>query len=79
MTKRRKLYEEKHRHRRWLTESEKNRLFGVTDDEPKFEFRLPTIPKDKEVDTSWLDKKRKEFWVNMNNDILKHCNENKNK
>ena len=76
MTKRRRLYEEEHGHRRWLTESEKNRLFGVTDDEPKFEFKLPTIPKDKEVDMSWLDEKRKNFWKQLNNDIIDRYNKN---
>ena len=85
MTKRRKLYEEKRRDRlnrpgRWvkepvgLTEYQKELLFGK--DEARFELRFPTIPEDKKIDTSWLDRKRKEFLETIRQKIADNYNKN---
>ena len=43
------------------------------------ELRVWYVPENEKKKESWLDRKRKEFWVNLNNSILKHFNNNKDK
>ena len=87
MTKRRKLYEEKCKDRKFRLmramdavmrgveprlASSHYRIFNPRDTRNLVKLYIPK-------EESWLDRKRKEFWVNLNNKILNHFNDNKDK